>query len=723
MKKIALVVIIAMTSWACVTLSLNYKLGTQAEMNKKWEEAIQFYEKASLENPKEPVYRLALIRARIGASLFHLQEARKLVAQGRKEEAKAEYAKALSYNLRDTSIAREARVLTAETPKEPAPKKEKLEFPIKLKAKEDRLQLKFPAETGLKSILLALGKSAGINMLFDENFREMAFTTELADLTFEEALKSVCYATKNFYRIIDERTVIIVPDLPQKRMQYEVNAIRTFYLSNLKADAAQGYLMSMLIQRAQGKVPMLVFDKDLNSVTIRDTPQVLELAEKLIAIWDKPKGEVLIDLEIMEVSRLKLRQLGVSFDQNVVGARYGEAPTDSSKTTSWFNLKGLDFSKADNFSVSLPLAYLQFLESDTETKIVAQPRLPGVSDEEINYKVGQKIPIPKTSFSPLIAGGLNQQPITQIDQWDVGIEVKIKPKVHLEKEVTLEMDIKVTSIGGKGYADIPIIQNREIKNVMRFKDGETKLIAGLLRDEERKTLKGIPGLKDIPVLGRLFGAEDTTIEQTDMILTITPYIIRSIPWSDEDRKPLWVELEGITSSTASPRDIRASEYSEVPAGLPPLQREPPKPQSEEKKETGENRAFLEPPQLEIPPKGEFRINIILNCSQEVANMSLSLNFNPQVLRLKDVTEGGLIRQLGEKVPFLKSINGPTGMVTIGFSNPDMAKGVKGAGSLAVLVFEAANPGESALSMTSLSANSPKGTSVSFKSSGAKIIVR
>jgi len=718
MKKIALVVIIAITSWACVTLSLNYKLGTQAEMNKKWEEAIQFYEKASLENPKEPVYRLALIRARIGASLFHLQEARKLVAQGQKEEAKAEYAKAQSYNLRDTSIAREARVLTAETPKEPAPKKEKLEFPIKLKAKEDRLQLKFPAETGLKSILLALGKSAGINMLFDENFREMAFTTELADLSFEEALKSVCYATKNFYRIIDERTVIVVPDLPQKRMQYEVNAIRTFYLSNLKADAVQGYLMSMLIQRAQGKVPMLVFDKDLNSVTIRDTPQVLELAEKLINIWDKPKGEVLIDLEIMEVSRLKLRQLGVSFDQNVVGARYGAAPTDSTQTTSWFNLKGLDFSKSDNFSVSLPLAYLQFLESDTETKIVAQPRLPGVSDEEINYKVGQRIPMPMTQFSTFAAGGISNVPITSYQQQDVGIEVKIKPKVHFEKEVTLEMDIKVTSVGGKGYADIPIINTREIKNIMRFKDGETKLIGGLLRDEERKTLKGIPGLKDIPVLGRLFGAEDTTLEQTDVILTITPYIIRSIPLNPDDLKALWVDVESVTSGSGGLGGLeealldREINPDEAMRAIQRLQQN-----------TAANQVALMPKNYEVPPNRPFNIVVNIRSNQEIGNISLALNYDARLVTLKEVREGGMTRQAGASAPFLKNIDNNAGVCTLGLSSPQLGKGIKGGGTLATLIFEGKSPGECMIGVTNVSAMSVSGQVISFQVDQSRITVR
>jgi len=718
MKKIALVIIIAMTSWACVTLSLNYKLGTQAEMNKKWEEAIQFYEKASLENPKEPVYRLALTRARIGASFFHLQEARQLVSQGKKEEAKAEYAKALFYNPRDTSIARESQAATAETPKEQAPRKEKLEFPIKLRAKEDKLRLKFPAETDLKSILLALGKSAGINILFDENFRALAFTTDLADLSFEEALKSVCYATKNFYRIIDERTVIIVPDLPQKRMQYEVNAIRTFYLSNVKADAVQGYLMSMLIQRAQGKVPMLVFDKDLNSVTIRDTPQVLELAEKLIDLWDKPKGEVLIDLEIMEVSRTKLRNLGVSFDQNVVGVRYGEAPTDSTQTTSWYSLKGLDLSRSENLFVSLPLAYLQFLESASETKIVAQPRLPGVSDEEINYKVGQRIPMPKTQFSTFAAGGVNNVPITSYEQQDVGIEVKIKPKVHFEKEVTLEMDIKVTSLGGTGYADIPIINTREIKNIMRLKDGETKLIAGLLRDEERKVIKGIPGLKDIPVLGRLFGAEDTILEQTDVILTITPHIVRSIPLNPEDLKALWVDVETVTSGSGGLTGLeealldREINPGEAMRAIQRLQQT-----------AAANQIVLMPKNYEVPPNRAFNIAVSVRSDQEIGNMSLALKYDARLVTLKDVREGGMTRQMGTNAPFLKNIDNNAGVCTLGLSSPQMGKGIKGGGTLATLVFEGKSPGECIIGVINVSGMSTAGRVISFQADQSRIIVR
>ena len=722
MKKIALLILVAWSAWACATLSPPYRLGIEAEMNKKWDEAIKAYEKASLENPREPVYRLALERAKLGASLFHLQEARKLVTLGKKEEAKAEYAKSSAYNPRESAIVQEARLMTSEAPAA-EPKKEKIEFPIKLKAKDDALQLRFPGETSLRSIFNALGKAAGISLVFDETFRDLPLSIDLSNMTFEQALRSLCVPSKNFYRIIDERTVAVIPDTPMKRIQYDVNVIKTFYLSNVAADTMVGSLAQML--RSTVKAPTIIADKTLNWVTIRDTPQVVELAERLIKVWDKPKAEVLIDLEIMEVSRSRLRQLGVSFDTggaaNTVGMAYSPATTASSTTTTsnWFNLAGLDLSKAENFSISLPTSFLQFLESDSDTKVIAQPRIRGISDEEINHKVGQKIPIPRTSFSTFAAGGVNNVPITNFEQQDVGIEIKIKPSVHREGEITLNCEIKVTSLGGKGYADIPIINNREIKNVMRLRNGETNLIAGLLRDEERKSIKGVPGLKDLPLIGRLFGAEDSTREQTDVILTITPYIIRAVPLTPEDAKPLWVDVDAPASNASQgvfEENIMDREIDLRQAELSLRQRRP--------QELGMNSITLAPANLELPPGREFTIAVNINSDQEIGNMSLSLNFNPQVVTLKDVTEGGLSRQFGgEKMPFLKNIDNASGTCTLGFTSPRAGKGFKGSSTLAALRFESKAAGECLISAVSVSAMAAAGGVVSLQPQQARVVVR
>jgi len=716
MKKITLVLIAALAAAACVTFSPFYKLGAQAELNKQFEEAIAFYEKAAMENPKEPVYRMALERARISASLFHLQAARTLVAQGKRDAAAVEYGKSLALNPRDTQTALEARQMTIEPPKE-EPKPEKIEFPIKLRGKNAPIQAHFGPESSLRSIFVAVGKSAGINILFDENFRDIPYAPDLSNQTLEGAIKVLCQATKNFYRIIDERTVIIVPDQPLKRTQYEVSAIRTFYLSNLNAQDVFAALSQML--RTQYAAPNIIFDKNLNSVTVRGTPPVLEQADKLLRLWDKAKAEVVIDVEIMEVSRTKLRQLGLSFNQNQVGLRYDAGSSSTADTSSsWFALKGLGLGlgRTANYSLNLPVAFVQFLETDADTRIIAQPRLRGVSDEKITDKVGQKIPFPQTTFTPIAAGGFNSQPMTSYTQQDVGIEINLTPRVHREKEVSLELEIKVSSIGGKGYADIPIVNNRELKSTVRLKDGETQLIAGLLRDEERKSFKGIPGLKDIPGLGRLFGAEDTTLDQSDVIMTITPYIIRTLQLGPDDTKPIWLDVD--TAAPPAGGVLADEEGLRDPEALDAQLSQ----QRRRAAESATNLVSLSPATLEARAGSDFRMAVNVRSGQEIGAMSVTINYNPRLVSLKDVSESGLTRQLGGKAPFLKNIDNASGICTIGFT-AEGEKGFKGGGVLALLQFEAKSVGEANISVAVPSAMAGNGSPVSFQTTDARVLVR
>lgn len=715
MKKISFLMIIVLAFWGCTVLNRSYKLGTEAAVNKNWDEAVKYYEKAAIEDPENSVYRLALLRAKIAASLSHVQEARRLAYQEKKEEALAEYEKALSYDPSNRAIAEEVKSLTEEEVIEEKLEKIKIELPVKLKVDKKKLQLKF-INASLRSIFQALAKSARINIIFDEQFRDVPFTIDLVDMIFEQALNSLCLASKNFYRIIDERTIIVAPDQPVKRVQYELNAIKTFYLSNINAQDIQGPLRQML--QTQFQAPNIIVNKNLNSVTVRASPSIVELAERIIHIWDKPKGEVVIDVEIMEVSRTKIRQLGLDFAQHIVGFRFSGGE-EIQEEMGWLNLKDIDFSRAENFQITLPSSILQILEQDADTKIISQPRLRGIDGEKIEFLVGDKIPIPRTTFTPIAAGGIAQQPVTSFEYMDVGIDVKITPKIHFEKEITLELEIKLKSLGGVGFAGIPIITTREVKNVIRLKDGETNLLAGLLKDEERKTLRGIVGLKNIPIVGNLFSSTDQTIQQTDVILTITPHIIRTIPISEDDLKPLWANLRGVTPAgrieTPRPRE----ELSDLESMRQRMLEE----RERRREEARKNQVFLNPSNFEVPANREFRISVNLRSEQEIANMSISISFNAQVLRLKDVIQGGIISQLGKAPPFLKNIDNSSGACTIGFSSPEMGKGLKGTGRLANLVFESKNKGESKISVTSVAANSPTGQALSFETRESRVVVR
>lgn len=349
MKKAGILAIIAFISWGCATFSLSYKLGTKAALNKDWDKAISYYERAVREEPGSSIYKTSLLRAKVAAAYFHLNKAREHASHQKIEEARAEYEKALSYGVLSNSVVEEAAALGKERAKEEIVKEVRIEPPVKLRVDKQKIELRFPVQAPLRSIFEALGKQARINILFDDQFRDVPnFTFSLADVTFEEALNMLCLSSRNFYSIIDEKTVIIAPDLPQKRTQYELNVIKTFYLSNVNAEEIRVALQQML--RSQYRQPQVTVDKNLNSITIRDTPAVVELAEKILRSWDKAKGEVFIDLEIMEVSRIKMRQIGVdlALASKTVGLKYigPTAPTDG-----WFNLKDIDFSKKEYFQI------------------------------------------------------------------------------------------------------------------------------------------------------------------------------------------------------------------------------------------------------------------------------------------------------------------------------------------------------------------------------------
>ena len=709
MRKCALILALALAVGACQTLSWDYRQGVKAEMNQQYEDAVKFYQQAAMDQPKEAAYRLALVRARASASLFFLQTARTLVGQNKKKEAELNYRKAIFFDPQNYLAAAELKALIS-PPEKPQKNGERLEGPVRLKGSGEPLNLSFRNEVSLRSIFQTLGRVANVNFLYDDTFRDTSLAIDLTGKDLQQAVSFLCVASKNFSRVIDERTVIIVPDNVQKRMQYELNAIRTFYLSNIDASDVQMRLTQMV--KTMYKVPAIQVDKNLNSVTIRDTPQAVALAEKLLRSWDKPKGEVMIDIEIMEINRMREKNLGIDLSSGVLGIQLN--PADGSMTDDgYFRFKGLDFGDLANYQMTVPSAVASILAADSDTKIIAQPKIRGLGGEKIEYIVGQKVPIVNSTYAAYAAGGVATQPIVNYTLTDIGITIKITPRIHLEREVTLELELQVSSIAGTGTADIPIIANREIKNTVRLKDGETNLLAGLLRDEERTSVGGITGLKDLPVLGNLFAATKKQVEQTDVVMTITPHIIRALEISEEDAKPLWVDpdnLSGVTGAgaAAAATDLREEAASpDEDAALP--------------EDTGESVVYLSPASFEAPRDREFRMNVELSSEKEIGNASLVLTFDPRVLRLKDVLEGGGLRQLGEKVPFLKNISG--GTCTIGFSSPPGGRGFKGRGVLAVLVFASVGPGETSLGFTSATAGSPMGQAILLQTGEASVNIR
>ncbi|MBC7365158.1 MAG: hypothetical protein H5U07_11575, partial [Candidatus Aminicenantes bacterium] len=246
-------------------------------------------------------------------------------------------------------------------------------------------------------------------------------------------------------------------------------------------------------------------------------------------------------------------------------------------------------------------------------------------------------------------------------------------------------------------ADIPIISTREIKNTIRLKDGETNLLAGLLKDEERKSLRGIVGLKNLPILGSLFSNTDRTLEQTDVILTITPHIIRTMPLSEEDKRPLWIENEALSFMNSQTETYPESSL---------LDEEELSPEALAQATQGLNSVVFNPGTTEIPAGNSFSVNLEVQSQVDVTAISVNIGYDPKLVRLREIQRGDLVTQFGERASFLQSIS-PSGSAVIGFSSPAPTSGVK-SGTLSVLVFEALSAGQTSIRITSLQALGPQG---------------
>ncbi len=713
MKKIALMLALAMALGGCATLSNDYKQGTAAELNRQYDEAVKYYEQASLGKPKEPVYRMALARAKSAASLFHLQEARFKAASGLKKDALLEYGIALAYDPANRTIASEMKALETVAPKTERPPVTVAESPYRLKTNGEKLSLSFRMPVSLRSILDTLGRAGGVTFVYDETFRDSNIAVDLTGKDLEQAVNYLCIASKNFPRILDEKTIIIAPDNMQMRQKYEMLVIKTFYLSNINAQDVQAPLVQMV--KSQYKIPVLGVDKNLNTITIRDTPQVVALAEKLLRAWDKPQGEVIIDIEIMEVDRSLLRKLGIDFTDTSLSVELNPELSPGSDS-GWINLSGLKLGKLSSYEFTNPAAVLQFLEGDTHTKLVAQPRLRGIAGEEMKYLVGEKVPIITASYTPITGGTTTSQAITQYTQQDVGIDVKIKPRIHLEKEVTLEVEIKVSAISGYSTSsDIPTIATREVKNTIRLRDGETSLLAGLLRDTVQRQNSGITGLKNLPLLGSIFSYTKTTIEQTDLILTMTPHIVRPVPTSDPDAKPLWVDPNAMVPPPSASQGV--PEEAAAVAAAPGAENPPAEPEEDK----GGNALYVSPGNFEVPKGREFRVNVELSADKEIGALSVNLGFNPQIIKLKEVVEGGVVAQMGSQARFT-NYSTDAGC-SLGFTGPSLGKGFKGQGILAALVFTAVGQGETAITIGTYSAYGTTGQSVTLSTGESKVVIR
>lgn len=561
-------------SGACATANA-FKRGEQAERRQDYDVAIVEYNNVLRKDPDNRDAKLSLERAKMRASVDHFQRARRFAAAENLEQALIEYELAAELNptsseiqeqLQTTKLQLKAKLAVARGGKTELQTVIERTRDLPPAGYELPNDVKMPGtlilrDASSRDAFLTVARFGNISLIFDPTFREAPVSVDLRNASLETALSALADATRTFFRVTAQRTVLVIPDTPAKRREYEEEVVRTFYLSNADLKETQDLLRIVLDARRISPTTAT------NAITIKDTPERIAAAARVISAIDKARPEVIIDVELLEVDRSRLLEYGLqvaSPGSPGINGSISVSPAGGAATTI-ATLSNL--TQADLLVSGLPSLYYRLLRSDVNTRALANPQLRTTEGTPAQARFGERIPVPVTTFVPIAQGGAQQQPIVSYNYEDIGVNIDITPRMHHNDDVTLALKVAIRSISGEGFGGLPTFGNREINTMITLRDGETNMLAGLIRDDERKTVDGVPGLSDIPMLGHVFSHNKIETTQTDIILTLTPHIVRVLDVDEGDLRAFRVGRDSIApvSEIALPIELQRP-----PAAQPPL---------------------------------------------------------------------------------------------------------------------------------------------------------
>jgi general secretion pathway protein D len=536
--------VVAVCLGSCAT-SGAMRDAQRAEVQQDYDRAIIEYSKVLRHEPDNRAARQALDRAKLRSSQDHFTRGRRFNMTGKLDEALVELQLAAELNPSSREIDEAVRTIRSQLRNKLAVTREgQTQLESLIERTRDLpppgldlpTEPKFPSavifrDASARDVYIAMAKMVGVNVIFDPQFRDQPVTIDLRNSTLEEALNSVSTSTRNFYRVTAPNTITVIPDTPAKRREYEEEIVRTFYLSN--ADLKETIDLLRIVIDARRIAPIVA----TNALAIKDTPERVGAAARVISAIDKARPEVVIDVELLEVDRTRLREYGLQIASPGSPGISGSADVNREG----FTLHDLtNLTQSDIFLANLPGLYYRLLKTDTNTRTLANPQLRTSEGMPAQARFGERVPVPVTTFAPIATGGVAQQPITSFNYENIGVNIDITPRTHHDDEVSLVLKVEVSSISGTGFGNLPTFFNRSINTVIRLHDGETNMLAGLIRDEERRVLEGVPGLSDLPVVGRLFAHTRKDVQESDIVLTLTPRIIRVLELTEADLRPFRV---------------------------------------------------------------------------------------------------------------------------------------------------------------------------------------
>ncbi|MBI3664934.1 MAG: hypothetical protein HY236_01705 [Acidobacteria bacterium] len=800
--------------------SALFKQARRAELRKEYDRALELYNKALQEDPENQTYQLAAGRVRFVAGQWHVDRGHQLLDKGNLLEAAAEFEKALAIDgssgiaeqelKRTTELIKKREQKAApsavpgakpgERPETPTPEESaekakpapavspavaaKTETEALVESLQTLPHLKpissqpinLKINNSSKVIFETVGKLAGINVLFDPEYQDRRVTLELNNATLYEALDYVGTIAKAYWKPLSSNAIFVTNDNAAKRRDYEEYVVKTFYLTN--AYTAQELQEIATAVRSVADIRRLFTVNSLNAMVIRGTADQVALAEKVLNDVDKSRGEVIIDVMVLEVSRSKTRDLGitpVSGTTPGINIPVGFTPRspipsgskDGGTTTgSAISLAKIGKVNFNDFSLTLPGASIKALLSTSDTRVLQSPRVRGFDGFKASLRIGDRIPIATGSFQPGIGGvGINPLVNTQFNYQDVGVVLDLTPRIHAGKEISMHVEIEISNVRDRidiGGISQPIIGQRKVTHDIRLKEGEANVIGGLMQAQTTKTISGVPGLGQLPLLGRLFSSEHLEKSENEILIVLVPHVVRVPDLTD-------VNMRGISAGTdqqvklsfTQPRDdhpalpnpesapppATPAQPPAAPAVPLPLAVPTPAPRPEgaptpaqgpeakapaaavapalpsNRAEVITPRLRFDRPQVSEAAGARITLNLLLDNVTELFAAPLRITYDPKMLHLVDVRKGGLLTSDGQDIIFSKNVQEDSGEASINLARFPGSGGVSGSGVLLVVEFQAAGAGKTTVNISSIAARNAKLEAIPLDAPRAEVVVR
>lgn len=565
----------------CGKGSDEYNQGKKAEALKDYDTAVIHYEKALKSDPLNSEYELKVDRLRFEAAQAHVEQGQKIRDRGDLQMALAEFQKASMIDPSSpiaqqeikatlTAIAEKNAAANAPPPA-PADEPKLMAGPPELKPLS-RAPINLKITNDSKIIYDTVSKLAGLTVIFDPDFTSRRISTELTDVTIEQALDIVSLEAKAFWKPVTNNIIFVAPDQAQKRRDYEEEVVRTIYLKNtiLPQDLTEiinGLRQLLDLRRVQQF-------NSMNAIIVRDTPDKVMLAQKIIDDIDKPKPEVIVQFAVLQARRDRVRDLGINPGTSATLAFTPPCTSSSSSsncssssssgstnTGTSLPLNQLRHLTTGDYSVTLPGATATALLTDNRTRIIDDPEIRMVDGQDAKLRIGDRVPVATGSFQAGVgvgatgAGGSVVNPLvnTQFQYLDVGVIVDVTPRIHYEdREVSLKLSVEVSSVTGSeniGGINQPVISTRRIEHDVRLQDGEVNILGGLIERTNTKNVSGWPGFAETPFLKYFTSENDTENEEQEVLIVVIPHIVRTPNITAEN-------LRSLASGTDTNPEIR-----------------------------------------------------------------------------------------------------------------------------------------------------------------------